>query len=122
MRPGPELLDLEIAEDGDCDLDGADADLAPSARPGAQHGAPPSLGDSKEMQDACVMVVDFIHKFGGKWVQQLRSGIRAAGPAGPGVYTHMDWITPQLLVRRLLCIVCVCPHTQASALRGVITI
>jgi hypothetical protein len=55
------------------------------------------LSDDKDMQDSCIMLVDFIHKFGGKWVEQLRVGVSGAGSRGAGLKEHMEWITPQLL-------------------------
>lgn len=56
-----------------------------------------TLGDDKDMQDACLMLTDFIQKFGAAWVKKVRSSVAAAGVAGQGVHDHMEWITPQFI-------------------------
>lgn len=56
-----------------------------------------TLGEDKDMQDACLMLTDFIQKFGAAWVKKMRASVGAAGVAGPGVHDHMEWITPQFL-------------------------
>jgi hypothetical protein len=60
-------------------------------------GPPLTMEENKEMQDGCMMLVDFIQKFGGKWVQKLRAGVSGAGIVQPGNRSHMEWITPQLM-------------------------
>ena len=54
-----------------------------------------TLAENKEMQDSCMMVVDFIQKFGDKWVCKLRDD--AVGSEGWDIHAHMEWITTQLL-------------------------
>ena len=53
------------------------------------------LSDNTEMQQTCMMLCDFIHKFGVEFFQKLRAEVCASA----GSNRRMEWMTPHLLAQ-----------------------